>query len=256
MKKEHRSRNHLRIIESGQGDLFQKCIPTSPSIDSLLRSIEAERNNLVNDSPGYGIDNETLKPFFTPVTFNERKEFQASFLDHLQASRYLFNGIYAMENNSEIGLTKGLGVPHEILIRMRPSEIVSFYIMSYVAKYKDREFYNELSQLSPQNTQKIILKLANEGLQRYNAIRAMRRKEDNKGKYKPLDQRLSNLSDEVKDRFYKAFRTRQPIIRDPYRIGPTGSEKVQTYYHNGIDVYISTVVGVFEQIYNLKTAKP
>lgn len=246
------SRKHLRLVTE-QKDLFLKEEPEIQSIDSLLRSIESERTEIVNDKHSYDITNEALKPFFTPVTFNERKEFQASFLDHFQASKYLFNGIYAMEDHSEIGLTKGLGVPHEILIRMRPSEIVSFYIMSYVAKYKDREMYTGLSQLPPQ---KIILKLANEGLQRYNAIRIMRRKEDKKGKYKPLDQRLANISNEVKDRFYKAFRTRQPIIRDPYRIGPIGSEKAQIYYHEGIDAYISKVIGVFQQIYNLKTAKP
>jgi len=254
MKNGTRDKGHLKlVVNEGQRDLFREEQYRCPSIDSLVRAIETQGKDLVNIRPGYGINNETLKPFFNPVSFNERKEFQLSFFDHFLASKHLYNGIFAMEDHSEIGLIKGRGIPHEVLTRLRPSEIVSVYIMSYTAKYKDRSWYNLLLGL-PSN--KIIKKLTNEGIQRYNAVRMMKKGEDKAREYAPLDSRLASLSNDGKNKFYEAFRTKQLSVREPYRTGPFTSENSERFYQYGIDTFVPKIIEVFQDIYKLKTIKP
>ena len=159
--------------------------------------------------------------------------------------------IEASEHLSQ--LLKHVGIPHEVLTRLRPSEIVSVYIMSYTAKYKDRSWYNLLLGL-PSN--KIIKKLTNEGIQRYNAVRMMKKGEDKAREYAPLDSRLASLSNDGKNKFYEAFRTKQLSVREPYRTGPFTSENSERFYQYGIDTFVPKIIEVFQDIYKLKTIKP
>ncbi len=254
INKTPKNRSNLRLV--GQGELFPNATRGVSQKGSSLDDLLSQGKEIVTDKPvtdGYAINIDTLRPFFSKVSY-KNGVFVYSHHDHFFASQKAYHGIYAMESHKHGDFTGHYGIPHEVLINLRPFEKLPIYIVSYELKAMANPKYYELLQSSFEN---IIQELVKQGMQ-YNAIRVMKRKEDRASNV-PIDSlswRLSRVNKKGREEFLRAFRAPLNPVRDLYRTNPLPKENPESFYYNGIDTYVGKLISLFEQLYRLKTAKP
>ncbi len=214
---------------------------------------------IINNAPDYNITQETLRTLFSKVT-TEGMGYTTLHKDHFELSRKIYNGVHFIEHNNFGNFTGKYGIPHEMMISLTPSELLSLYgsLAEIKMKYSKNESLEEgFNKFDKSKFAEDVGRSIESG-RKYNAVRVMRCKENKQKNVPSLNTRLSKISQKARNEFYYALAQYPQEVRQPVRDDESYIKNFKgdfnRYYYYGIDAYVGKLISIFHQLYLIKTA--
>ncbi|MEK6942534.1 MAG: hypothetical protein AABX00_00540 [Nanoarchaeota archaeon] len=241
----------VRTLNSkAQLSLLAEDADAKPTSDSLEKKV-AGVVPAVSKFGSYGIDGEILKSFRAKVSFREDgSSFESHYGGYGNLKR-LYAGVTEMEVDMT-GHPKNIGgIPHSVLLALKPSEILALYIASHNYKSthrkKETERYAKLSEGRPVE---VVANMIEETTSKSYYLGLVRRKDN---PIVPLRERLSKVEPrEIYDLLW-AISLNSSRIKDNVKVGI--GENIELRYLRAVNNYIGRIRTIFLNVYGAKTSK-
>lgn len=228
-------RNRVRLVKPNES--FQSLLPLEARF---------KPTSPINVATNYSIDSEILRSFTS--------EPYGRYEDNFYASQRVWYGLNNMES-----LDGRFGVPHEMLTRLKPAEILALYIGIKQSKTlalvgeKFNERYEVMTQIPNSGFDHLIKWLMAIGYE-HHAIKLIDKKVPEAQDVVSLSGRMLSISDASKDKFMESFSLmyRNPSPPDenyPYEFQDLGLTEKESPNRRAIKSYVTLIAGFIREMY-------